>query len=127
MPLKRKRTVAEEKKVFNFKWEIDYFMIETAEHTMMFLICSQVVKTMKGAVKDIAVFIAVKDTCMRKGLDLKNLCGICTDGAPGMAGKKQGFVARFSEYVAKQCDNKQVINQPSLYISPGSIVCQICC
>ena len=48
MPLKRKRTVAEEKKVFNFKWEIDYFMIETAEHTMMFLICSQVVKTMKG-------------------------------------------------------------------------------
>jgi len=46
----------------------------------------------------------------RTGLDLKNLCGICTDGAPGMAGKKQGFVARFSEYVAKQCDNKQLIN-----------------
>ena len=31
MSLKRKRTVAEEKGVFNFKWELDYFMIETEE------------------------------------------------------------------------------------------------
>ena len=48
MSLKRKRTVAEEKRVFNSKWEVDYFMIETAAHTMMCLICSQVVKTLKG-------------------------------------------------------------------------------
>jgi len=41
-----------------------------------------------------------KTTCMRKGLDLKNLWGICTDGA------WVGFVAKFSEYVAKECDNK---------------------
>ena len=27
---------------------MDYFMIETAAHTMMCLICSQVVKTVKG-------------------------------------------------------------------------------
>jgi len=46
--LKRKGTVAEEKRVFNSKWEIDYFMIETAEHTMVCLICSQVMKTVKG-------------------------------------------------------------------------------
>jgi len=56
------------------------------------------------------IFIAVKDTCMRKGLDLKNLRGICTDGAPAMMGNTQSFVARFSEYVAKECDNKQLIN-----------------
>ena len=48
MSLKRKRKVAEEKRVFNSKWEMDYFMIETAAHTMMCLICSQVVKTVKG-------------------------------------------------------------------------------
>jgi len=48
MLLKQKRTVAEEKRVLNSKWEIDYFMIETAAHTMMCLICSQVVKTVKG-------------------------------------------------------------------------------
>jgi len=41
------------------------------------------------------IFIAVKNTCMRKGLDLKNLRGICTDGAPAMTGNTQGFVARF--------------------------------
>ena len=48
MSLKRKRTVAEEKRVVNSKWELDYFMIETEAHTMMCLICSQVVKTEKG-------------------------------------------------------------------------------
>ena len=46
--LKRKRTAAEEKRVFNSKWELDYFMIETETHTMMCLISSQVVKTVKG-------------------------------------------------------------------------------
>ena len=48
MSLKRKRTVAEEKRVFNSKWELDYFMIDTEAHTMMCLICTQVVQTVKG-------------------------------------------------------------------------------
>ena len=62
------------------------------------------------------------NTCMRKGLDLKNLRGICTDGAPALTGNTQGFVARFSEYVAKECYNKQLINlrciiqQEALYV-----------
>ena len=47
MSLKRKRTVAEKKRVFNSKWELDYFMIETEAHTMMYLVCNQVVKTVK--------------------------------------------------------------------------------
>jgi len=47
---------------------------------------------------------------MRKGLDLNNLRDIVTDGAPATTGNTQGFVARFSEYVAKECDNKQLIN-----------------
>ena len=48
MSLKRKRTVAEEKRVFNSKWKLDYFMIETEAHTMICLVCNQVVKTVKG-------------------------------------------------------------------------------
>ena len=48
MSLKRKRTGAEEKRVFSSKWELDYFMIETEAHTIMCLVCNQVVKTVKG-------------------------------------------------------------------------------
>ena len=48
MSLKRKRTVVEKKRVFNSKWELDYFMIETAAYTMICLMCSQIVKTVKG-------------------------------------------------------------------------------
>ena len=47
MLLKRKRTLTEKKQAFNSKWEQDYFMIETATHSMMCLICNQVVKTVK--------------------------------------------------------------------------------
>ena len=48
MLLKRKRTLTEEKRVFNSKWEQNYFMIETKTHSMMCLICNQAVKTVKG-------------------------------------------------------------------------------
>ena len=48
MLLKRKRTLTEEKQVINSKWEQDYFKIETTTHSMMCLICNQVVKTVKG-------------------------------------------------------------------------------
>ena len=48
MSLKRKRTLEEEKRVFNSKWELDYFMIEREAHIMMCQICSQVAKTVKG-------------------------------------------------------------------------------
>ena len=41
------------------------------------------------------IFIAVKNACIRSGLDLKYLWGIWTDGAPAMTGNQQGFVTRF--------------------------------
>ena len=281
MSVKRKRTVTEEKRAFNIKWELDYFMVETAAHTMMCLICNQVVKTVKGDnarqhfrrhvshkyakmvgesrksrleslkksvqqqtscisafiqpknklceasyivayhlgaagkpysdgelhkrclvdvvrcihpgkeadyspialsrrailrrqdniakqltislqtkvneeatlfslaidestdIKDSAqllifirslspnfefcedllsmetlsthtrgedIFGAVKNACIRNGLDLKNLRGICTDGAPAMIGNTNGFVTRFSEFVSKEYDNNQLTN-----------------
>ncbi|XP_077972824.1 general transcription factor II-I repeat domain-containing protein 2-like [Styela clava] len=54
------------------------------------------------------IFTAVKNTCIRNGFDLTNLRGI--RGAPAMMGNSQGFVARFSEYVSKEYDNKELIN-----------------
>ena len=48
MSLKQKRTLEEEKRIFNAQWELDYFMIESPAHAVMDLICSQVVKTVKG-------------------------------------------------------------------------------
>ena len=34
------------------------------------------------------IFFAVKNACIRSGLDLKYLRGICTDGAPAMTGSQ---------------------------------------
>ena len=56
------------------------------------------------------IFIAVKNACIRSGLDLKYLRGICTDGAPAMTGNQQGFVTRFSDYVPNEYDNIELIN-----------------
>ena len=56
------------------------------------------------------IFIAVKKACIRPGLDLKYLRGICTDGVPAMAGNQQEFVTRFSDYVSNEYDNKELIN-----------------
>ena len=38
----------EEKRSFNVKWELDFFMAETENHFMQCLICGDVVKTVKG-------------------------------------------------------------------------------
>ena len=56
------------------------------------------------------ISIAVKNACIRSGLDLKYLRGIFTDSAPAMTGNQQGFVTRFSDYVSNKYDNKELIN-----------------
>ena len=56
------------------------------------------------------IFIAVKNACIRSGLDLKYLRGICTDGAPANTGNQQEFVARCSDYVSNKYENKKLIN-----------------
>ncbi|KAG8225058.1 hypothetical protein J437_LFUL000036 [Ladona fulva] len=56
------------------------------------------------------IFVAVKKACIQSGVDLKNLRGICTDGAPAMTSKQQGLVARMSDYLSKEHGNKQLTN-----------------
>ena len=60
------------------------------------------------------IFIGVKNACIRSGLDLKYLRGICTDGAPATTGNQQGFVTRFLDYVSNEYDNKKLINLYSI-------------
>ena len=56
------------------------------------------------------ILVAAKDACIRNGLNLKNLRGICTDGASAMTGNIKGLVARFSVYVSKEYENKRLTN-----------------
>ena len=56
------------------------------------------------------IFNAVKGACIREKLNLKNLRGICTDGAPAMTGSVRGFVSRFSEYISTEFNNNQLTN-----------------
>ena len=67
-------------------------------------------ETLSSRTRGEDIFVAAKNACIRNGLELKNLRGICTDGAPAMTGNIKGFVARFSEYVSKEYDNKRLTN-----------------
>ena len=67
-------------------------------------------ETLSSRTRGEGILVVVKNISLRNGLDLKNLRCICTDGAPAMTGNLQGFVARFSEYVSKKYDNKQLTN-----------------
>ena len=67
-------------------------------------------ETLATRTREEDIFIAVKNACIRSGLDLKYLRGICTDGAPATTGNQQGFVTRFSDRVSNEYDNKEPIN-----------------
>ena len=67
-------------------------------------------ETLSSRTRGEDIFAAAKNACIENGLELKNLRGICTDGAPALTGSIKGFVARYSEYVSKEYDNKRLIN-----------------
>ena len=68
-------------------------------------------ETLATCYREEDIFIAVKNACIRFGLDLKYLRGICTDGAPAITGNQQGFVTRLLDYVSNEYDNKELINR----------------
>ena len=67
-------------------------------------------ETLSSRTRGEDVFVAAKNACIKNGLELKNLRGICTDAAPAMTDSIKGFEARFSEYVSKEYDNKRLID-----------------
>ena len=52
------------------------------------------IETLATCTRGDDIFIAVKNACIRSGLDLKYLRGICTDGAQTMTSNQPGFVTR---------------------------------
>ena len=64
-------------------------------------------ETLSSRTRGESIFVAAKNACIINGLELKNLHGVCMDGAPAITGN---IVARFSEYVSKECDNKRLTN-----------------
>ena len=66
-------------------------------------------KTLATRTREKGIFIAVKNSCIPSGLDLKYLWAICTDGEPAMTGNQQGFVTRFLNYVSNEYDKKEPI------------------
>ena len=80
--------------------------------TPTFELCEDVLsmETLSSRTRGEDRFVTAKNACIRNGLELKNLRGICTDGAPAMIGNIKGFVARFLEYVSKEYDNKRLTN-----------------
>ncbi|XP_029654728.1 protein ZBED8-like [Octopus sinensis] len=65
-------------------------------------------KSLPGNVRSQDIFEIVEQCCLEFKLDMTCLRGICTDGAPAMLGRKQGFVARLTEYVSEEYNNKSV-------------------
>jgi len=43
-----KRTLGVEKMTFNVKWRTDFFIVAKAKQCMRCIICSEVIKTLKG-------------------------------------------------------------------------------
>ncbi|XP_057654719.1 protein FAM200C-like [Diorhabda carinulata] len=49
--------------------------------------------TLTGSTRGADIFENFKEVCNKLQLNVSNLVSVCTDGAPSMKGKKEGFVA----------------------------------
>ena len=68
-------------------------------------------ESLRGNTQGEDIFEAVKKSCLESDLNMTCLRGICTDGVPAMLGRKQGFVARLTEYVTEDYNNKHVTSR----------------
>ena len=101
MSFKRQRTLTEEKRIFNSKWEQDYLMIETATHSMMCLICNQVVKTVKWD-------NAKQHFCRHESHSYAKLKGgsrkICIKNLKKSVRKPTAFITTFATTTNSRCE-----------------------
>ncbi len=58
--------------------------------------------TLKGRTQGIDVFNNFKEKFREIGLNFTNLVSVCTDGAPSMTGKNEGFVAHLKKELSNQ-------------------------
>lgn len=67
------------------------------------------VRTIKGTTKGVDFLREVLQCMAEKGLSLKNLTSVTTDGCPSMIGKKIGFVTLLQKEVSKKFPTKQLL------------------
>ena len=65
-------------------------------------------ESLHGNTQEEDTFEAEKKSCLESYLNMECLTGLCIDGAPAMLGRQQGFVTRFSKFVAKEYSNNNV-------------------
>ena len=58
-------------------------------------------ETLSSRTRGEDILVAAKNASIKNGLEVKNLRGICTDGAPAMTGRIKGFVASFQNMCQK--------------------------
>ena len=58
--------------------------------------------TLKGRTRGIDVFNDFKEKFIEKSLNFANIVSVCTDGAPSMTGKNEGFVAHLKKEFVNQ-------------------------
>ena len=92
--------------------QLSLYLLGTNQLTPTFGLCKDLLsmETLSSCTRGEDIFDAAKNACIKNGLELKNLRGICTNGAPAMTGSIKGFVAGFSEFVSKEYDSKRLIN-----------------
>ena len=90
----------------------EQLLVHRCSLTPTFELCEDLLsmETLSSCTRGEDMIVAAKNACIRNGKELKNLHGICTNGAPGISGNRKDFVARFSEYASKEYDNKQLTN-----------------
>ena len=59
-------------------------------------------RTLKGRTRGIDVFNNFKEKFIEKSLNFANIVSVCTDGAPSMTGKNEGFVAHLKKEFVNQ-------------------------
>ena len=71
--------------------------------TSTFELCEDLLslETLSSRTRVEDIFVAAKNACIRNGLELKNLRGICTDGAPAMAGNIKALWRDFQNMCQK--------------------------
>lgn len=82
---------------------VRYFIDDRTEEDILALV------SLPDHTKAADIFKAFQTVVTRFSLDLKKLASICTDGAPSMLGKHNGFTALVKRYVAQHFDNQHLI------------------
>ncbi|XP_053383125.1 E3 SUMO-protein ligase KIAA1586-like [Mercenaria mercenaria] len=94
---------------------LDYDVFDFATSNTCFLAISSLHRANADA-----IYSKVLQLLSQKGLDLSNLCGVCTDGASVMIGSKSGVVTRLKQSVPGVLSSHCIAHRLALSCSTGA-------